>query len=138
MLDGALEENQQCLVYEKFHDLEDYFIYLGIRFLYTKKLCYGCPQSISRNHDAKNCSKRRTYKICKEEHLTTLHGLNLEKGSKDGSGKNKISIDPLLKDTKDQTNASGKVILCNFTYARVDIVSACVMQVKVITSSTGL
>ena len=131
-------------MYWKFHDLEDHFIYLGkkiekrIRFLYTKKLCYGCPQSVSRNHDAKSCFKRKTYKICKEEHLTTLHGLNLEKESKDVSGKNKGSIDPLSKDTKDQTNASVKAILCNSTYARVDMVSACVVQVKVITSSIGL
>ena len=62
----------------------------------------------------------------------------MEKESRDVSGKNKGSIDPLSKDTKDQTNASVKVILCNSTYARVDMVSACVVQVKVITSSIGL
>ena len=101
----------------------------GKRQIYVRqKLCYGCLTQVSKEHGAKNCSKRRSCEVSKEGHLPTHHGLKLEKRSKNGNDENNDSTDPLSKNEKDQTNAFGKF---HCTYAGIDMVSMCVVQIKV-------
>ena len=44
------------------------------KLIFKKKLCYGYFQEIKKEHNAKNCSKRRFCKVCNGKHPITLHG----------------------------------------------------------------
>ena len=44
------------------------------KLLANKKLCYGCYQPMTSNHNAKNCKQRLLCRICKEYHPTGMHG----------------------------------------------------------------
>ena len=39
-----------------------------------KKLCYGCLEPITKEHNAKKCKQTLTCKICRNSHPTVLHG----------------------------------------------------------------
>ena len=62
------------------HDIEDCTYYLQqtmeerSKFLFKKKLCYGFLKTVTKEHNAKTCSNRRSCKVCNEKHVTTLHG----------------------------------------------------------------
>ena len=47
--------------------------------IYKKRLCYGCLEGISKEHNAKSCSNRRQCKVCNGQHATILHGIKTEK-----------------------------------------------------------
>ena len=49
------------------------------RFLRENRLCYGCYQPMSENHNARSCTQRRTCSICKKNHPTSLHGFKVKK-----------------------------------------------------------
>ena len=69
-----------CLMCNENHDIEDCTYYLqqtmGERgkFLFKNKLCYGCLKTVTKEHNAKTCSSRRSCKVCNGKHVTTLHG----------------------------------------------------------------
>ena len=44
------------------------------KLLANKKLCYGCFQPMTSNHNAKTCKQRLLCRICKEYHLTGMCG----------------------------------------------------------------
>ena len=44
------------------------------KLLANKKLCYGCYQPMTSNHNAKTCKQRLLCRICKEYHPTGMHG----------------------------------------------------------------
>ena len=75
------------------HNLDDCSIFMSLtvegrsKVLFKNKLCYGCYGCISKDHSARNCKQRRSCKICKEKHLTGLHGFKPKKeGVKQDSG----------------------------------------------------
>ena len=43
------------------------------KLLANKKLCYGCYQPMTSNHNAKTCKQRLLCRICKEYHPTGMH-----------------------------------------------------------------
>ena len=43
------------------------------KLLANKKLCYGCYQPITSNHNFKTCKQRLLCRICKEYHPTGIH-----------------------------------------------------------------
>ena len=65
-----------CPVCGERHDIEDCKYYLQqtleerSKLVFKKKLCYGCFQEIKKDHNAKNCSKRRLCKVCNGKHPT--------------------------------------------------------------------
>ena len=84
---------RKCTACDKHHDLETCQLYLTKpteergKFLFKNKLCYGCVNTISKNRTAKTWKKRRSFKVCNEKYLTTLHGMKVEKKSS-GNGAN--------------------------------------------------
>ena len=62
------------------HDIEDCKYYLQqtleerSKLIFKKKLYHGCFQEIKKDHNAKNCSKRRFCKMCNGKHPTRLQG----------------------------------------------------------------
>ena len=44
------------------------------RTIFQKKLCFGCYDPVSQDHNGKSCQKKRKCLVCKEDHPTTLHG----------------------------------------------------------------
>ena len=56
--------------------------------IYKKRLCYGCLEGISKEHNAKSCSNRRQCKVCNGRHPTILQWFKSEKNkSKKGTDK---------------------------------------------------
>ena len=87
------------------------------KLLANKKLCYGCYQPMTSNHNAKTCKQRLLYRICKDYHPTRMHGY-VKKGSeeyteyKDGT-----------KDTLKCASVKGKL--------DTEVISICVVPVWV-------
>ena len=115
-----------CPVGEKgHHDIEDCPDLLTqpiedrSKTVFKKKLCYRCLIAISKDHNAKKCSNRRSCKVCNGRHTTTLHGVKLDK-------KDKASI----KDKKSNGKQNEKMKCASInTYS--DVVSMCIVPVKV-------
>ena len=74
-----------CHMCKKIHDMDNCkkFLELGVnersRYLAKNKLCFGCYDPITSKHSAKTCTKRITFKECKNYHLTALHGYQYKK-----------------------------------------------------------
>ena len=56
------------------------------KFLFQKKLCYGCYTPISSEDDARICKQRTVCDICRERHPTGLHGYKASKKNRTGDG----------------------------------------------------
>ena len=64
-------------------------------FLFKNKLCYGCLKTVTKEHNAKTCLSRHSWKVRNGKNETTL----------DGYLKKKIAITndkPLIHDEKNQ------------------------------------
>ena len=64
-------------------------------FLFKNKLCYACLKTVTKEHNAKTSSSRRSCKVCTGKHVTNTHGylkkkttINIDKGLTD-DGKNR-------------------------------------------------
>ena len=115
-----------CPVCEKGnHDIEECPTFLTqpvqdrSKTVFKKKLCYGCLAVISKDHNVKICSNRRSSKVCNGRHPTTLHGVKLDK-------KDKASI-------KDEKNNGGQneEMKCASINTYSNIVSMCIVPVRV-------
>ena len=51
------------------------------KFLFKNKLCYECLKTVTKEHNAKTCSSRRSCKVCNGKHMTTLHGTSQKEDS---------------------------------------------------------
>ena len=125
-------EKKQCQMCQKFnHDLDACYKYKKLevnerrKFLMKNKLCFGCYETISREHNGRNCPKRRTCSICKEQHPTGLHGLQPKKKSDEKEEDNK----PMK--TGDEVKKDASVKACASTVSHADVISMCVVPVKV-------
>ena len=60
----------KCPICEGQHDIEEYTTILEqavedrSKTIYKKRLCCGCLEEISKDHNAKSCSNRRQCKVC--------------------------------------------------------------------------
>ena len=99
---ASLNPRKKYVFCDGSHSLDDCQFYTEIpvegrsKFLKENKLSYGCYEEISTQHTASSCKSRRTCKICKEKHPTSLHGFIFKKKSKwsnDGTNAN----DPTVK-----------------------------------------
>ena len=98
------------------HDIEDCVFVLQQtleergKLLYKRKLCYGCFEEVTMEHNAKSCANRRICKVCNSKHPTTLHGYVRKKKQNDNQ-KNGSADTPNRVDVKCATvNTSGNVI----------------------------
>ena len=81
-------------------------------------MCYGCLSAISVNHNARNCRKRKEYKVCKKRHPTSLHGYKAEKSK--------------FKHLDGNSSEESKVNSnCATANTKSDVISMCVVPVLV-------
>ena len=91
-----------CQLFQNSHDLDgcrDYkkkSVEERSKFIFQKKLCYGCYTIISSEHNARICEQWQFCDICRERHPTGLHGYKASKKNRTGgsndSGKNNGSL----------------------------------------------
>ena len=118
------EVEVKCSLCEGNHDLDDCSSFLQFelqersKWLYNNKLCYGCLNAISVNHNARNCKNRKECKVCKKRNPTSLHGYRAEK-SKEKQSDGQLS---------DGANAH---VNCATAKTKSDIISMCVVPVFV-------
>ena len=69
-----------CVACNEDHPLDSCKIFMEktlkerTKLLANKRLCYGCYQPMTSNHNAKTCKQRLLCRICKEYHPTGMHG----------------------------------------------------------------
>ena len=106
------------------HDVEDCPTFLTqpvqdrSKTIFKKKLRYGCLAVISKDPNAKKYSNRKSCKVCNGSHLTTLHGVKLDK-------KDKASI----KDEK-RNGEQNEEMKCASINTYSDVVSMCIVPVR--------
>ena len=66
------------------------------KFLFQKKLCYGCYMPVSTDHNLRTCKQRRVCDTCGEKHPTGLHGYKDSRKKKDALGGNSQKSDSTL------------------------------------------
>ena len=68
-----------CVACNEDHPLDSWKIFMKktlketTKLLANKRLCYGCYQPMTSNHNAKTCKQRLLCRICKEYHPTGMH-----------------------------------------------------------------
>ena len=61
------------------------------RFLFKKKLCYGCVNIIFKHHTCKTCKKTRSCKVCNKKHFAISRRLKVERKTRGNNTKAKDS-----------------------------------------------
>ena len=78
--DKVTSKVEKCPVCNENHGIEDCTYYLQqtmkerSKFLFKNKLSYGCLKTVTKEHNAKTCSSRRSCKVCNGKHMTVIHG----------------------------------------------------------------
>ena len=128
------ETRKQKLICEGQHDIEECTTILEqavedrSKTIYKKRLCYGCLEGISKEHNAKSCSNRRQCKICNgRRHPTILQGIKTEKHK---SKKDTDEVAATLATTKSQDE-----VKCGSINTGSNVISMCTVPVKIKGSS---
>ena len=131
---NKMSSKRTCSMCVEKHDIEDCKYYLQqtleerSKLIFKKKLCYGCFQEVKKNHNAKNCSKRRLCKVCSGKHPTTLHGYIRKKFDKTQSQCNSEASE----ERKD-----GEVAACASLNTGMEVIRMCVAPVNVRHGDSG-
>ena len=118
-----------CPIFNENHDIEDCTYYLQqtmeerSKFLFKNKLCYGCLKTVRKEHKAKTCSSRRSYKVYNGKHEMTLHGYLRKKTA--------INSDKGLTDGKNEG------VKCASVNTGTDVICMCVVPIKVQYGNSG-
>ena len=111
---GEKDDNEDCKYYLQ-QTLEE-----RSKLIFKKKLCYGCFQEIKKDHNAKNCRKRRFCKVTRK-HPTALHGFVRKK----------------VDDTQHQCDSeeneerkNGEVAACASFNTGIEVRSMCVVKTR--------
>ena len=121
---------EMCPMCNKNHDIKDCTYYLQqtmeerSKFLFKHKTCYGCLKTVTKEHNARTCSGRRSCKVCDGKYVTTFHGYLRKKTA--------INSDKGLTD--DEKNEGVK---CASVNTDTDIISMCVVPIKVQYGNSG-
>ena len=113
---------------QKFHDLDACYSYKNMedgerrKFLMKQKLCFGCYEPISKDHSGRNCLRRRICCVCKENYPTGMHGYK---------PKSKESVTGGSQRSEEKSTDSGRKIACASTTIQEDVITLCVVLVKV-------
>ena len=96
------KSKEVCYLCQNNHDLDECQEYMKksleerSKFLFQKKLFYGCYMPISTDHNSWSCKQRRVCDTCGEKHPTGLHGYKGSKKKKDADGGNSQKSDSTL------------------------------------------
>ena len=88
---------------------------------FKKRLCYGYLQKIKKDHNAKNCSKRRFCEVYNKKNLTTIHGYARDK------------VDNTQHQCNSETSEARRddeVVACASLNTGMEVISMCVVSVK--------
>ena len=69
------------------------------KLFYKRKLCFGCFEEVTKEHNAKSCANQRICEVCNGKHPTTPHGYVRKKKQNDNQ-KNDSADTPNLVDVK--------------------------------------
>ena len=120
----------KCPICEDQHDIEECTTILAqaaedrSKTIYNKRLCYGCLEEISKEHNAKSCSNRRQCKVCNGRHPTILNGTKIKK-KKLKKGTDKVAAIPKSQDE----------VKCASINTGSNVISMCTVPVKIKGSS---
>ena len=123
---------EKCPICEGQHDTEECTTILEqavedrSKTIYKKRLCYGCLEEISKEHNAKSCSNRRQCKVCNGRHPTILHGIKIEK-KKSKKGTDKVAATPKSQDE----------VKCTSINTGSNVINMCTVPVKIKGSSSN-
>ena len=112
-----------CYLCQNYHDLDKCQEYMKkpveerSKFLFQKKLCYGCYMPISTDHNSRSCKDRRVCDTCGEKHSAGLHGYKSCKKNKNAVG--------------GTSQKSDSTLACPATMMKSKVVSMCVVPNKV-------
>ena len=126
--DNQKQVQSRCPMCQKVHDLDACYSYKKLevgdrkKFLMKQKLCFGCYEPISKDHNGRNCPRRRICCVCNENHPTGLHG---------HKPKNKESVAGGSQSSEEKSTDSRRKIACASTTIQEDVISMCVVPVKV-------
>ena len=126
--DNQKQVQSRCPMCQKVHDLDACYSYKKLevgdrkKFLMKQKLCFGCYETISKDHNGRNCPRRRICCVCNENHPTGLHG---------HKPKNKESVAGGSQSSEEKSTDSRRKIACASTTIQEDVISMCVVPVKV-------
>ena len=90
-----------------------------------KKLCF---QEIKKDHNAKDCSKRRFYKVRSGKHPTTLHGYVRKKAD---------NTQHQCNSEASEERKDGEVAACASLNTGMEVISMCVVPVKLRYGDSG-
>ena len=126
--DNQKQEQSRCLMCQKVHDLDACYSYKKLevgdrkKFLMKQKLCFGCYKPISKDHSGRNCPRRRICCVCNENHPTGMHG---------HKPKGKVLMAGGSQGSEEKSTDSRRKIACASTTLQEDVISMCVVPVKV-------
>ena len=78
-----LKFGNRCPLCSESHDIEDCVFFLQQTMEERSKLCYGCFEEVTKEHNAKSCANQRRCKVCNGKHPAALHGYVRKKKQKD-------------------------------------------------------
>ena len=122
-------ETSKCPISEGQHDIEECTTILEkpvedrSKTIYKKRLCYGCLQGISKEHNAKSCPNRRQYKVCNGQHPAILHGIKIEK-NKLKKGTDEVAATLATGKSQDE-------VKCASINTGSNVISMCTVPVKI-------
>ena len=87
-----------------------------------QKLCFGCYEPISKDHNRRNCPRRIICCVCEENHLTGLHKYKPSSKQSMAGGSQR---------SEEKSTDSERKVACASTTIQEDVISMCVVPVKV-------
>ena len=93
--------------------------------LYKRKLCYGCFEETTKDHNAKSCAYQSICKVCNGKHPATLHGYVRKKKQNDNQ----------KNDSAD--TADGVDVKCATVNTDGNEISMCVVPVNLRSGHSG-
>ena len=110
-----------CHKFDKHEEIIEKTVAEGSKLIDKKKLCYGCLEPMTKEHNAKNCKQRLTCKTCGNPNPTVLHGYT-KKVRSDTS----TSVKPDIKNT----------VTCNSTCLNQKVLSMCILPTDIYSHKT--
>jgi len=121
----ATKVDTPCPICNSLHDIENCPTYTmkpvdeRSQIIRENRLCYGCLQPMTIDHNSRSCKQRRTCKTCDKRHPTSLHGYRI---------KPKIDRQP----AKPPATTTSCVVLSNG-----EVISMCTVLVRVRNPTTN-
>ena len=128
----AKEQALNCVARQQKHPLDECESIMEkplnerINILRKGKFCYGCLKPMAKDHNAKNCQKWLTCRICTASHPTILHGYVPK--VKTDSSQSTANSECSSRNTTGEENVTCASVNGKFD---VEVISMCVVPIKI-------